>query len=275
MTAAAGRRQEGRRADGARGGRHRLHGSRRGVLPVHLHGHAGDSPEPAQLGARRRRGADAGPRRGEPTDLRRRPDDRVHDPRRSALQPAGRSRGDRGRRRVRDRALDPARRREPVRRELRRRHRRLRRGREGGRRQPDRRRARHRGSQRPRRQDAADRARRAAEARDREGGRPDAVAAGERARARGVREGVRRREPLHLRPVRRLHGPLHGRERPRDRRADRVHAGQGDQARPQPELGRRSHRRLPPRVPGRDRHPGGVHGHRARRRGRSSAATVR
>ena len=257
-----GRRQGGRRADGARRGRHRLHGSRRRLLPVHLHGHAGGAPDPAQLGPRRRRGADAGPRRGRAGDLRRRPDDRVHDPRRGALQPARGSRGDRGGRRVRDRALDAARRRQPVRRDSTL-------GdivgydaaREGGRRQPDRRGTRHRGSQRARRQDAADRAQRAAEGRDREGDRPGAVAAGERARAGGVREGVRREEPLDLRPVRRLHRPVHGRERPRDRRADRLHAGQGDQARPQPELGRRSHRGLPPRVPGLDHVPGGIHGH--------------
>ena len=63
--------------------------------------------------------ADAGPRRGGAGDLRGRPDDRVHDPRRGALQPAGGSRGDRGGRRVRDRALDPAGRREPVRRDVR------------------------------------------------------------------------------------------------------------------------------------------------------------
>ncbi len=232
-----------------------------------------DSAEPAQLAAGRRQRADAGPRRGRAGDLRGRPDDRVHDPRRGALQPAGGSRGDRGGRRVRDRALDPAGCRQPVRRDLRRRNRRVRRGRKAGRRQPDRRRPGHRGSERPRRPDAADRAGLAPEGRDREGDRPDAVAPGERTRAGGVREGVRRQEPLDVRPVRRLHRPLHGRERPRDRRADRLHAGQGDQAGPQPELG--SGHRLAPRLPGRDHLPGGVRGHRRRRRGRSSAATVR
>ncbi len=203
VTARPGRRQGGRRAEGARGGRHRLHGSRRRLLPVHLHGHAGDSAGPVRLGSRT---TSTSRRRTSPRQSREISDDgltiefTIRDG--VQVQPAGGSRGDRRGRRVRDRALDASRRGEPVRRELRLGHRRLRRGREGGRRQPDRRRARHRGGERARRQDASDRARRAPEGRDREGGRPDAVAAGERARAGGVREGVRRGEPLDLRPVR-------------------------------------------------------------------------
>ena len=75
-----------------------------------------------------------------PGDLRRRPDDHLHDPRRRHVQPAGRPRGDRGRRRVRDRALAAARGRQRLRQRLPRRRRRLRGGAEGGRGQPDRRR---------------------------------------------------------------------------------------------------------------------------------------
>ena len=61
----AGRRPEGRRADGARRRRRRLHGPRRRLLPVHLHGHSARlSGRCSSLAARRRRGADARPRRG-------------------------------------------------------------------------------------------------------------------------------------------------------------------------------------------------------------------
>ena len=46
-------------------------------------------------------------------------------------------------------------------------------------------------------------------------GHPGAVAADQRTGAGGVREGVRRREPVDLRRARRLHRPVHGRERRR------------------------------------------------------------
>ncbi len=92
--------------------------------------------------------------------------------------------------------------------------------------------------------------------------------------AGGVREGVRRQEPLDLRAVRGVHGAVHGRERPGDRRAHRLHTRQGDPHGPQPELGRRGQRRLSAGLPGRDHVRRGVHGHGRPRRGRSSPTTA-
>ena len=66
---------------------------------------------------------------------------------------------------------------------------------------------------------------------------------------------VRREHPVEVRPVRRLHRPVHGQERPQDGQGDRPRAGQVDHDRPQPQLGQVD--RLPSRLPRRDQHRGG------------------
>ena len=73
--------------------------------------------------------------------------------------------------------------------------------------------------------------------------------------ARGLRAQVRREEPDGVRPVRRVHGSVHGQERPVDRQGHGPRAGQAHRDRPQPELGQVD--RLPAGVPGLDHHRGG------------------
>ncbi len=72
--------------------------------------------------------------------------------------------------------------------------------------------------------------------------------------AAGVRGEVRPQEPLHLRPVHRLHGPLHGPQR-RRRQGRRPRSRQADRDGPQPQLGREH--RLQAGLPRRDPHRGG------------------
>ena len=73
-------------------------------------------------------------------------------------------------------------------------------------------------------------------------------------RAEGVRGEVRRQDAVHLRRgLRGLHRPVHGRVR-RPGQGDRLRAGQAHPPGPQP--GVQAGRRLPSRLPGRDRHPG-------------------
>ena len=148
-----------------------------------------------------------------PDGLRGRQDDHLHDPRRRQVLAAGRPHGDRRRRQVRDRALAAARASrtatcrptwpastgidEAV---------------KAGPGRPDRRRARHQRDHRDRRHDARDQAHRHELARrDRR-----AHAAGLRPGAGGVREGVRRREPVDLRREPGRDRPVHDRERLRE-----------------------------------------------------------
>ena len=63
------------------------------------------------------------------------------------------------------------------------------------------------------------------------------------------------KHPVEVRPVRRLHRPVHGQERPQDGQAHRPRAGQVDRHRPQPQLGQVD--RLPSRLPRRDQDRGG------------------
>ena len=63
------------------------------------------------------------------------------------------------------------------------------------------------------------------------------------------------KSPDRVRPVRRLHRPVHGQERPDDRQGRGPRPGQADRDRPQPELGQ-GHG-LPSRLPGLDHDRGG------------------
>ena len=85
-------------------------------------------------------------------------------------------------------------------------------------------------------------------------GRRGARDADHRPGAEGVRGEVRREVADRLRPVRRLHRPVHGPQR-RRRQARRARSRQADRARPQPELGQ-GHG-LPSRLPRRDHDRGG------------------
>ena len=87
--------------------------------------------------------------------------------------------------------------------------------------------------------------------------------------ARGVRQEVRRQDAVDLRPVRRLHRPVHVQER-RLGQARRAPAGQEHRAGPQPQLGRED--RLPPGLPGLDHDRGGQRRLPSPRRGASSTA---
>ena len=276
----ARRRPGGRRAEGDRGRRHRLHGPRRGVLPVHLHGHDAGHSAACSPGSRTtsRSRRPTSPTE-EPGDLRGREDDHLHDPRRRPLQPARRPRG-RPRRTSSTRssarccrACQRLRRRPtwPTSRASRSAARRPRTTRPAARRTsagitaPD-------DTTLVIKLDRADL------------GVVDAgaVAAGQRPGAGGVREGVRRREPVDLRPARGRSPARTWSRTTRDRRAHRLHARQGDQPGPQPELGRRGHGDYRPGLPGRDHVPGGLRRHGLgvaedprRRRARSTATSRR
>ena len=106
-----------------------------------------------------------------------------------------------------------------------------------------------------RRHDAGDQARR----HELDRGRGRALAARVGPGPGGVREAVRRREPVDLRRAPGLERPVHDREQ-LQRRAHGLYAEQGDPPRPQPELEGLG-RRLPARLPGRDHDPGGLRRH--------------
>ncbi len=188
---------------------------------------------------------------GRADDLERQQDAHLQDQAGDQVQPAARRRagGDPrrhlGRRQVRDRAWPPAGCRQRLRRDLLRRPRGLQAGPGGGQEGPDDRpgHQRHPDARRPDDRLQARQTRCAA-------GRAGAVAADQRSGAGGVREAVRRREPLQLRRA------------PARQRAllrHQLRARQEHHAGAEPELG--SEHRLASRLPGQDRHPGGLHGH--------------
>ena len=218
------------------------------VLPVRVPGRLRDAAAAVLVQARRRDQPGARPRRGAARDLRGRQDRHGHDPHGRQVQPAGEPGGDLGRRQVRDRARLQAPGRRPVRGRL---HGRPR-GPEGVPGRQGRRDQRHHDAGRP-----DDRLQARASAR--RDPRRSAVAAGVGAGAEGVRAEVRPQAAVGIREQPGGHRPVHGRER-RVGQAHRLHPRRGDQARPQPELGRVD--RLQAGVPGLDHDQGGQ---RARR----------
>ena len=217
--------QEGRQGHVPGRGRRRLPRSGADLLHVRLRGRLRHAAAAVLVQARRRRDAGAGPRRGRAADLGRQQDHHGEDPLRCEVLAARQPRGHHQGHQVRVRARVHLQRALGLRDLLLRRHQ----GRPGRAGQVQG----HPGHQDARRPDDRLRARQA----DGRHRRRRAGDADHDPGAAGVRGEVRPQEPLHLRPVHRLHGPLHGPQR-RRRQGRRPRPRQADRDRPQPELGR-------------------------------------